>query len=514
MVSNTAGSVTSAPARVRVSAAPPLVTTAPHSRAVADGSQVTLAVAATGTQPLAYRWHVDGAPIEGATAATHTFTASFAESGRRYSVSVSNAAGTATTEAAVVTVVAGAPMVTIASQAVSVDIGGTAMFGVTVTGTPPFTYRWQRSDDNGASWVDLSGATSASLSLADVTLADANARFRASVTNAQAGVLSEAATLSVRPNLRILAGAAGGGGYAEGSGMSARLYFPRAVVVDTAGNLLVADSFNHLIRRVTPQGQTSIFAGRAPGPVLFGSPNALATDASGNVYVGSDLTISRIAPDGSVSLLAGGQVGSEDGTGAAARFKNIAGMASDADGNLVVSDAGNFNVRRISRTGVVTTLAGAAGQHDYVDGQGSSARFLQPGGVALDAAGNVYVTDFASIRKITADGTVSRFAGHPDRPGNVDGPRLSARFASPSGLAFDAGGSLYAGGQEHIRRIGIDGIVTTVAGGGSDGNERDGTAAAARVANVSSIAVMAPDKFAFAEPATHTVRTLTRTLAR
>jgi sugar lactone lactonase YvrE len=176
--------------------------------------------------------------------------------------------------------------------------------------------------------------------------------------------------------------------------------------VDSAGNVYVADSFNDVIRKITPAGVSSTLAGTAGAfgsangtgaAAQFNFPVAVAVDASGNVYVadGFNNTIRKVTAAGVVTTLAGtpGVTGSADGTGAAAQFNLPQGVAVDASGNVYVSDGGNSTIRRITAAGVVTTLAGVAGTPGGLDGTGPTAEFNTPYGIAVDASGNLYVAD-------------------------------------------------------------------------------------------------------------------------
>lgn len=212
----------------------------------------------------------------------------------------------------------------------------------------------------------------------------------------------------------------------------------------------------------------------------FNQPLGIARDSSGNLYVADSAnhTIRKITPAGSVTTLAGtaGASGSSDGTGAAARFSVLKGIAVDGAGNVYVVD--NSAVRKISALGVVTTLAGAVGELGDADGTGSAARFRRPWGIAVDGAGNAYVADTENmvVRRITPAGVVSTHAGTRGMRGRADGSTASATFLGPMGIAVDAGGNLYLTdwfgppapnipeGSTFIRRIGADGSVSTLAG--------------------------------------------------
>lgn len=219
----------------------------------------------------------------------------------------------------------------------------------------------------------------------------------------------------------------------------------------------------------------------------FNRPLGIAVDGSGNLYVADALnnTIRKVAPTGVVTTLAGspGTSGNADGTGAAARFSFLKGIAVDGAGNLYAVD--NSAIRKITPSGVVTTLAGASGEAGDADGPGATARFNRPWGIAADAAGNLYVadTDNYLVRKITPAGTVSTHAGTRGMRGTANGTATTATFLGPMGIAIDSSGNLYLSdwfgppasnipeGSTFIRRIAADGGVTTMAGnfGGETG---------------------------------------------
>jgi hypothetical protein len=273
--------------------------------------------------------------------------------------------------------------------------------------------------------------------------------------------------------------------------------------------------YNNTIRKITPAGVVSTLAGAAgqvpangtPGDgtgsaARFYEPSAVATDATGNVYVAdtNNDTIRKITPDGVVSTLAGtaGHSGSADsgidpttGQQIPAQFKLPRGIATDSAGNLYVADTGNDTIRKItiSQNGgatvaTVSTVAGTAGQvpanGTLGNGTGSAARFNNPQAVGTDLMGNVYVADTSNqtIRKITPDGVVSTLAGMPGIPGFADstgpnGQPLTPQFNEPTGIAIDSGGNVYvADSSNHtVRKISPDSAVTTIVGApGSTGD--------------------------------------------
>jgi hypothetical protein len=277
-----------------------------------------------------------------------------------------------------------------------------------------------------------------------------------------------------------LAGTTGGMGITDGLGSAARFILPGGIASAPGGHYYVADSLAHTIRKVTSAGLVTTFAGSAGvagsadgvGPsARFSGPFGVAVDAGGNVYVTGNSTIRKITSVAVVTTLAGtaGMIGSADGTGSAARFSNPQGIAVDAAGNVYVSD--NQTIRKITATGIVTTLAGLAGISGSADGPGSSARFNSPEGLAIAADGHLLVADRSNhtIRRVnTTTGVVSTLAGLAGMSGTTDGTISQARFSSPSKLAVGADGTIYIPSYPGIRKITALGVVSTLSIMGDD----------------------------------------------
>jgi NHL repeat len=324
----------------------------------------------------------------------------------------------------------------------------------------------------------------------------------------------------------MLAGTAGMSGSADGTGATARFYSPSGVAVDSAGNVYVADKFNNTIRKITTAGVVTTLAGTAGmfgsadgtgTAARFGSPSGVAVDGAGNVYVADMVndTIRKITAGGVVTTLAGtaSMRGSEDGTGAAARFYFPIGVAADSAGNVYVADTKNDTLRKITTGGVVTTLAGTASMRGSEDGTGAAARFYSPSGVAVDNASNVYVADRGNhtIRKVTAAGLVTTLAGTAGMSGNADGMGTAARFYSPSGVAVDSAGNVYVADLSNyaIRKVTAAGVVTTLAGTARMFGSADGTGATARFDNPIGVAVDSAGNVYVADGRNSTIRKVT-----
>ena len=220
----------------------------------------------------------------------------------------------------------------------------------------------------------------------------------------------------------------------------------------------------------------------------FYNPNGVAVDGSGNVYVADRLnhTIRKVTPAGVVSTLAGlaGNPGSSDGTGSAARFYAPAGLAVDSSGNVYVADTYNSTIRMVTPSGVVSTLVGLAGSRGSSDGTGNAARFYYPFGVAMDSSGKLYVadTDNNTIRMVAPGGVVSTLAGLAGSSGSSDGTGSAARFNGPFGVTVDASGNVYVADTHNntLRKVTPGGVVTTLAGQVGSSGSSDGTGTAAR----------------------------------
>lgn len=363
-------------------------------------------------------------------------------------------------------------------------------------------------------------------------------------------------------------------GSGDGTGRAARFLWPTGVTVDSQGVIYVADS--DTVRRISPEGEVTTVAGRAFNPgymngagisARFNSTRAVVVDGSGNLYVAEDgnHTIRKITPAGQVSTFAGlgGVSGAENGLGADSRFYLPRGMTIDSNGALYVADQGNARIRRISIAGEVsdvyplsapynrTGLEGlgfdpagnlvasdwrvgrlfklsaggifaafsgkATGEFSYqhLDGPADQALFAHPTGIAVAGDGHTFVADTRGecIRQVTAEGSVTTLAGKGLTPGTEDGTGDTARFRGPRGVALAPDGSLIVADSENsaIRRVTRDGITTTMAGlpgvpGPVPWGTNDGPALAARFRSPSGVTVAPNGEVFVADRLNHTIR--------
>jgi sugar lactone lactonase YvrE len=276
-------------------------------------------------------------------------------------------------------------------------------------------------------------------------------------------------------------------GFADGTKEQASFNQPTGIAVSNLGFIFVADKQNNRIRLVTPQGVVNTIAGTGKtgssnkkDSVTFNFPSGVGVDAAGNVYVADlgSLAIRKIDITDVVNTFATGVNGPT-------------GLASDAAGNVYVADNGNSVIDKISPKGVVTLFAGSVGVRGSKDGTGSGAQFNQPQSVAVDSSGNVYVADAGNnmIRKINSQGVVTTIAGSTTA-GNKNAAGTAASFNRPTGVAVDGSGNVYVADANNnmIRKIATNGTVTTIAGTGVAGN-LNGTTSVATFNDPQGVAV-------------------------
>jgi sugar lactone lactonase YvrE len=348
------------------------------------------------------------------------------------------------------------------------------------------------------------------------------ARFATALLLAWAPMARASSYYTTPYTFSTVSGVAGLAGSANGQGTAALFNSPSGIALDGSGNLYVADSGSGTIRKITPTGLVTTFAGSAGkvgsqdgtgASAQFGFPDAVAVDGNGNLYVSDSEfnTIRKITPAGVVTTFAGtpGITGDANGVGSAAQFNKPAGVGVDGNGNVYVADSGNQTIRKITSSGTVTTLAGTAGVSGTANGSGASALFNGPDGIACDSAGNVYVSEATNtIRRITPAGVVSAIAGDPGVVGSSDGAASGALFYQPASLALDQVGNLYVADTFNsvIRMVTPGGMVTTLAGRVVTEGSADGTGATALFNQPTGIAVGASGIVFVADTNNNTIR--------
>ncbi len=271
----------------------------------------------------------------------------------------------------------------------------------------------------------------------------------------------------------------GTAGSNNGASNLATFNTPIDIAMDNAENLYITDSANHLIRKITPAGVVSLFAGSNTAgfvngtgtQVAFNNPRKIVIDSASNLFVAdySNHAIRKITPNGTVTTFAGGQAGNADNYGTLASFSNPIGLAIDKSDTLYVCDRYNFKIRKISSNGQVVTIAGN-GISAYTDGQGTLASFAGPLDVVCRPDGGLFVADCNNtIRSISPSSYVTTYAGNTNTTWVQDGIGTCASFNTPENIYLDNSGFLYVSDKNYnrIRRISPTGMVTTILGNGT-----------------------------------------------
>ena len=332
-----------------------------------------------------------------------------------------------------------------------------------------------------------------------------------------------------------------------GPATEAQFASPGSVAVDAAGNLYIADVWNHRIRKVDGSGIVTTFAGSGVpcfrvegykpfgdgGPALeagFCVPTGVTVDANGNVYIIADMRIRKVDRSGIITTVAGtGEIGfsGDGGPATAASLNHPQDLATDAAGNLYIADIFNHRIRKIDTDGIITTIAGTGpiwfdgGGYSGDGGPAVRAYLRRPSNVAVDGYGNVYIADNNNhrIRKVDTAGIITTIAGTGpigfDEGGysGDDGPAVRARLHSPLGVAVDSTGNLYIAdsGNYRVRRIDREGIITTIAGTGERGFSGDGgPASRARLGPPRDVAMGIAGSIYIADSFNHRIRRLTQ----
>ncbi len=328
--------------------------------------------------------------------------------------------------------------------------------------------------------------------------------FKVNDGKAESNIATVSISVSQVIGISVIATVAGNGeisyGGDGGIATGARLMFPSGVTVDPEGNLFIADSGNHRIRKVDRNGIITTIAGFVNlweggysgdgGPAVqaeLHSPEGVAIDGLGNLYIAEyeNDAIRKVSPGGIITTIAGGRWGrgGDGGPATEAGLNGPTGVAVDNLGNLYIADQWNQRIRKVDKNGIITTLAGNGSEGYSGDGGfATQAQLHSPTGVAVDTAGNVYIADWGNqrIRKVDTNGIITTVAGNGTPGYNGDGGAATqARLYQPAGVALDASGNLYIAEYWNcrIRKVDLYGIITTVAGNGISGDSGDGGSA-------------------------------------
>lgn len=401
------------------------------------------------------------------------------------------------TTAANIPAALGNAVVTVGQPATFFVVGeGAAPLGYQWQRLPSGSSSWVALGDDGT----YGGTLTSTLVVSGTTFAMGGDQFRCTVQNATGSQTSSPATLTVNAiGVTTMAGWPGSAGSVNGTGWAARFGFPGGVCADASANIYVSDGYYNTIRMVTPSGAVTTLAGVAgvsgyeDGPVanaLFNGPAGVAIDASGAIYVADDGNyLIRKISGGSVSTLAG-TAGVRGDTGN--QFYDPQNLAIDSAGNVYVADGMGNVIRKVTPGGSVSTLAGSA-TAGSLDATGAAAQFNDPTGIAVDASGNVYVADFGNdtVRMITPAGVVTTIAGIAQDPGSRDGPYGDGLLSGPSGVAVDGAGNVYVSdaNNDTIRRLSPSGYLATIAGAAGIPENIDGLPGDARFDTPGDVAV-------------------------
>src|SRR5213593_4687735 len=325
--------------------------------------------------------------------------------------------------------------------------------------------------------------------------------------------------------ISTVTGASGGFGGDGGPATSARIWDPRGVAVDNAGNVFIADSGNNRIRIINTAGIITTVAGTTPGfsgdggaarSAQLGLPVDVAVDGGGNLFIADrgNYRVRQVNSAGVMTSVAG--IGDDGGSALAAQLNYPDMSVVDSAGNLIIAETDNQRIRKVTPSGTITTIAGNGSWGFSGDGgPATSAQLNYPGTVTVDATGNVYIADTRNqrIRKVTPWGTITTIAGNGGGGFKGDGgPASFAMLNNPWGVTVDNNGSLYLAdtSNQRIRKIGPDGIITTVAGSGSRGFSGDGgPAVLAQLAEPAGVAVDAAGNLFIADTNNERVRKVT-----
>ncbi len=515
---------------------PPSIIVQPQSQVVAIGSNVSFTVTTSGSAPLCYQWLNNNTNLAGQNNSTLTLTNIQTNNIGNYQIIVTNAFGSVTSSIASLSVFS-LPVIMTQPTNQTISVGGFATFLVSASGFPPPVYQWFMNSNN------ITGATNPTLAINGAQLTNMG-YYQVTVTNTYGSVTSSIATLTVvsspiigiQPSNQtvvvsetatllvsvsgagpftyqwqfngtslpsgIIATIAGNGANSfsgdRGDATNASLYYPMGSAVDGSGCVYIVDMGNRRIRKVNTNGIITTVAGNGTtsfngdGEIATNAailPDGVAVNAGGNLFIAdfSNNRIRRVDTNGIITTVAGNGTASFSGDGGSATnaaLKQPIGVAIDADGSMLIVDAGNYRIRKVDTNGIITTLAGNGTASFSGDGGAATNAALSSLGYApaADVQGNVFIADFGNrrIRKVDTNGIITTVAGNGTNAFSGDGgAATNAELNSPSGVAVDFSGNIFIAdtGNHRIRKVDTNGIITTVAGTGTASFSGDGGAA-------------------------------------
>jgi sugar lactone lactonase YvrE len=465
VVTNLYGSATSSVAALTVLAA--AITAQPQSGHVSIGSNATFSVAATATASLGYQWYFDAAVLSGQTNSTLSLVGVNQTNAGNYQVVMTNIYGSVTSSMAILLV--GYPLIITAQPTNEIGvIGGAVNLNVSVSGTGPFTYQWQFNGTNlpngiittvagGGRGGDGGAATNAGLELPDGVAVDAWGNV----------FIADTGDFRIREvgTDGIITTVAGGGNGGDGSAATnANVGHVYGMAVDANGNLFI--TAGDYIREVGTNGIIITVAGGGKGGVSLGDGGAatnaylaptygVVVDANGNLFIAAGNRIREVGTNGIITTVAGGGHGVGLGDGGAATNANVAmiyGVAVDVFGNIFITDTENSRIRKVDASGIITTVAG--GGYGGDGGPATNGYLHYPRGVTVDGLGNLFIADTGNsrIREVNANGIITTVAGRGTEIfGGDGGLAINASLDEPSGMAVDASGNLFIADSGHSR---------------------------------------------------------------
>jgi sugar lactone lactonase YvrE len=533
VVASPYGSATSSVASLSVGV-PPVVEAGPANQTAVGGGTAAFQASVNGGGPYNFQWQFNGMIVGSSPALTLEIVTPL-DAGD-YEVLVTSPFGSATSGVVTLTVAA-APEFTWQPRSEAVTLGSNAMFGATVAGSGPLSYQWQFNGTNlpGANGPDLeflgvvAGNAGAYKLVATNPYGSVTSAVATLLVGAPPGIAvqpasqpviaGEQATLSVTASGRgpftyqwifnganltngyivTVAGDGATGYFGDGNAATdAGLYAPQNVAVDRQGNLFIADAGHAVVRKVAPDGLITTFAGDgiagfagdggAATNASFNDPTALAIDSSGNLFIadtGNNL-VRKVDTNGIVTTFAGNGTGGFSGDGGPATnasLYNAISVAVNALGEVFIADEGNLRVRKVDRNGMITTFAGNGTSGYSGDGDfATNSTFATITGVASDAFGDLLIVDQTAnvVRQVGLDGIIYTVAGNGAGGYAGDGGvATNANLYYPKNVATDPAGNFFIADQANnvVRRVGTNGIITTVAGDGTAGFFGDGGAA-------------------------------------